>query len=192
MWRCHFIQKIEDQPKIETHCIHSSFEGLREGDHDEEKYQAWATGHTGHPFIVACMRNLISDGWITFRMRAMLVSLASYQPWLDLRLTGKHPARLFTEYESGVHYRQMQMQSGVTGINAIRVYNPIKQSIEHNLNGDYIRKWVPEVASLSNEFIHEPCTREESLMNSSSFSLGTIYLQPIIEHTKTAKELKER
>jgi len=54
-WRCHFIQKIEDQPEIEISCMHRDFEGLREGYHDEAKYQAWATGHTGYPFITpAC------------------------------------------------------------------------------------------------------------------------------------------
>jgi deoxyribodipyrimidine photo-lyase len=78
-WRCHFIQKLEDQPAIETHCMHPAFDGLREGDHDPARFQAWATGQTGFPFIDACMRSLIHTGWITFRMRALLVSFASYQ-----------------------------------------------------------------------------------------------------------------
>ncbi|MEM8844468.1 MAG: deoxyribodipyrimidine photo-lyase, partial [Pseudomonadota bacterium] len=75
-WRCHFIQKIEDQPEIEFKCMHSAFEGMREPDHNETYYQAWIEGRTGYPFIDACMRNLIHEGWITFRMRAMLVSFA--------------------------------------------------------------------------------------------------------------------
>jgi len=108
-WRCHFIQKIEDQPSIETHCMHPAFEGLRESQHDELKFKAWASGHTGYPFVDACMRNLIAHGWITFRMRAMLVSFASYQLWLDWRVVGHHLAGLFTDYEPGIHYSQLQM-----------------------------------------------------------------------------------
>ena len=82
-WLCHFIQKIEDQPNIEMHCMHQAFEGLREDDHDEAKYQVWAIGQTGYLFIDARMHNLIRVGWITFRMRAIIVSFASYQIWLD-------------------------------------------------------------------------------------------------------------
>ena len=104
-----------------------AFEGLREGDHDEAKYQAWAHGQTGYLFIDMCMRNLIRDGWITFCMCAMLVSFASYQIWLDWRITGKHLTRLFTDFGSRFHYSQLQMQSGDTGINAMPVYNIIKQ-----------------------------------------------------------------
>ena len=171
-WRCHFIQKIEDQPEIEYQCMHSAFEGMRETAHNEEYYQAWMTGKTGYPFIDACMRNLINEGWITFRMRAMLVSFASYDLWLDWRKTGYHLARLFTDYEPGIHYSQLQMQSGVTGINTVRIYNPIKQSQEHSPDGAFIRKWVPELQQVSNTWIHEPWLMSEELQKNSQCILG--------------------
>ncbi|MDP5059117.1 MAG: deoxyribodipyrimidine photo-lyase [Pseudomonadales bacterium] len=191
-WRCHFIQKIEDQPAIETHCMHPAFEGLRVHDHNEAYYQAWANGQTGYPFIDACMRNLTAEGWITFRMRAMLVSFASYQLWLDWRVTGYHLARLFTDYEPGIHYSQLQMQSGVTGINAMRVYNPIKQSMEHSADGVFIRKWVPELANVPTAFIHEPWKWQKTLIDDCDFTLGKDYPKPIVDQAISAKAAKER
>jgi deoxyribodipyrimidine photo-lyase len=86
----------------------------------------------------------------------MLMSFASYHLWLHWRKPALHLAKLFTDYEPGIHYSQVQMQSGTTGINAIRIYNPIKQSIDQDPNGVFIRQWIPELRHIDQAFIHTP------------------------------------
>ncbi|MGV6839413.1 MAG: FAD-binding domain-containing protein [Planktomarina sp.] len=154
-WRDHFIQKLEDQPNIETLCLHPSYEAL-DRTKAPKTLDAWATGQTGLPFVDACMRYLRHTGWINFRMRAMLMSVASYHLWLDWRTSGAILARLFVDYEPGIHWSQVQMQSGTTGMNTIRIYNPIKQGFDQDPDGSFIRTWVPELQHLGAAYIHEP------------------------------------
>ncbi len=145
-WHCHFIQKLESEPELEWRNANRAFDGMRELDFDEQKFRAWCEGRTGFPLVDACMRSLIATGWVNFRMRAMLVSFAAYQLWLHWERPAQHLARLFLDFEPGIHFPQVQMQSGVTGINAIRIYSPEKQLAEQDPRGEFVRRWVPELA----------------------------------------------
>ncbi len=146
-WHCHFMQKLEDEPAIEHRNFSSACDGLREDSFSVEHFEAWRTGHTGFPMVDACMRSLNATGWLNFRMRAMLVSFASYQLWLHWRLPGQHLARQFLDFEAGIHWSQMQMQSGTTGINTLRMYSPAKQALDHDPEGIFVRRWVPELGT---------------------------------------------
>ncbi len=182
-WHCHFIQKLESEPAIEFHCFHSGFDALREKPR-EDWLEAWMAGQTGYPMVDACMRALQCRGWINFRMRAMLVSFAAYDLWLDWRLFRDRLAQQFLDYEPGIHISQLQMQSGVTGINTLRMYNPIKQGQDHDPEGRFLRLWLPELAELPADLLHEPWKATEAQRRG--------YPLPIVDHLEACREARKR
>jgi deoxyribodipyrimidine photo-lyase len=177
-WHCHFIQKLEDEPGIEFENLHSAYDGLREDDFHDYFFKAWKSGMTGYPMVDSCMRALTATGWLNFRMRAMVMSFASHHLWLHWRKPALHLAKLFSDYEPGIHYSQVQMQSGTTGINAIRIYNPVKQGMDQDPEGIFIRRWIPELCDMDQAFIHMPW-QAESQMNG--------YPMPIVDEKAARK-----
>lgn len=186
-WRDHFGQKLEDAPDMEIEPLHSGYRGMRPSEPDAARLKAWAEGETGLPFLDACMRSLKATGWLNFRMRAMVMCCASYHLWLPWQETGKVLARYFTDYDPGIHWPQTQMQSGTTGINTIRIYNPIKQGHDQDPTGAFVRKWCHELADVPAEFLQEPWLWEEA-----SSVLGKTYPEPIVDSKAAAKAAKDK
>ena len=188
-WHCHFIQKLEQRPDIEFRNMHRDFDGMREDAFDPASFDAWAEGRTGYPLVDACMRFLIHNGWLNFRMRAMLMSFAGYQLWLHWREPALHLARLFTDYEPGIHYCQSQMQTGVTGINTLRIYNPVKQARDQDPDGVFVRRWVPELAGVPGAAIFEPWKLGER----DRRRFGAVaYPSPVVDHLEAVRYARER
>jgi deoxyribodipyrimidine photo-lyase len=191
-WHCHFIQKLESQPSIEFRNLHKDYDDLRPKQNHQERLAAWKSGTTGFPMIDACMRMLLATGWINFRMRAMLVSFSSYQLWQHWREPALHLAREFLDYEPGIHYPQVQMQSGVTGINTIRMYNPIKQARDHDPSGAFVKRWIPELQNLPLPFLFEPWKTPLMIQQDVGCVIGTHYPAPIVDLEATSREARDR
>jgi deoxyribodipyrimidine photo-lyase len=192
-WHCHFIQKLESEPALEWRSQHPLHETRRVPTRaDDPVLEAWATGRTGFPFVDACMRSLIATGWLNFRMRAMVQAFASYHLNLDWHASGQRLARLFTDYEPGIHWPQVQMQAGQTGINTPRIYNPVKQGLDQDPEGIFTRRWVPELALVPLAFLQEPWRMDDALLAQAGLKLGVDYPVRLVDHALAAREARAR
>ena len=188
-WHCHFMQKFEDECRMEFENVNRAYDSLVKPK-NEAYIKAWQEGKTGVPIVDACMRCVVATGYLNFRMRAMVVSFFTFNLWQDWREL-HFLARQFLDYEPGIHYPQLQMQSGTTGINTIRIYSPIKNSEEHDSEGVFIKKWLPELAEIPNNLIHEPWKLNPIEQQFYICELGKDYPFPIVDIEETRKKASD-
>lgn len=190
-WHCHFIQKLESEPRLEYANLHPGYDGFREADWNQAYFVALSTGQTGWPLVDACVAMLRDTGWLNFRMRAMLVSVAAYPLWLHWRPVGLWLARQFLDYEPGIHWSQMQMQSGTTGINIPRIYNPLKQARDHDPKGVFVRRWLPQLRRVPDAWIFEPWRMPQDLRQRYGLN-DTDLPTPLVDLENATREAKAR
>lgn len=189
LWHCHFIQSFEDNCWMEFEDLNPAFRPLKKPK-DETRIKAWQEGKTGVPLIDACMRCLVSTGYLNFRMRAMVVSFFVFnlwQDWRDLHFL----ARKFLDYEPGIHYPQLQMQSGSSKRRVVRIYNPIKNSEEHDPDGSFIKKWLPELSLIPTALLHEPWKLSVLEQELYQCIIGKDYPSPIVDLDMSRRQASE-
>ena len=192
-WRNHFMQKLEDEPELEVRNLHPLYDGLRLEDParwrdaHHERLDAWRVGRTGWPLVDATMRCLHHTGWAPFRMRALVVSSATWLLWLHWRQVGLALAPLFLDYEPGIHWPQLQMQAGTAGINQIRIYNPSKQVLDHDPDGRFLRRWVPELARVPQPWLPEPWRMPDAAQREAGCIIGRDYPAPLVDAAQAAR-----
>lgn len=189
-WQAHFIQKFEMEHTMENASVNKGYHKLKKSI-TERYIQAWETGQTGFPLVDAAMRCLITTGYINFRMRAMLVSFFTHILWQPWQSATHHLSRNFLDFEPGIHFPQLQMQAGETGINNLRIYNPTRNGLDHDPEAVFIKKWVPELAHLPVPFIHEPYLMTELDQLFNNFELGKDYPEPIVDIRKNRKRASD-
>lgn len=178
-WRDHFIQRLEMEPEMEFHALNPIFENPPY-KLDKEKLEAWYYGRTGFPLVDACMVCLHKTGFLNFRMRSLVTSFACHVLHLDWRDINKLLARIFLDFEPGIHLSQLQMQAGVVGINVIRVYSPHKQLLDQDPKLKFVRRWLPELEKVP----------DEEILNAKNTSIKG-YIPVICDYEKDSKVMKD-
>ena len=191
-WHCHFMQKLEDDPRIEFENSNRVYDGMRDDQPDHERLHAWWDGSTGYPMVDASIRCLRMTGWLNFRLRAMLVSFAAYHLWLHWRPVGLLLARALVDFEPGIHWSQMQMQSGVAGGNPVRMHSPTRQFSDYDRNGDFVRRWLPELSRVPTDKLAEPRRMTRAEQRRAGCRIGYDYPRPIVEDDEAVARAKQR
>ncbi len=180
-WRSHYIQKLETEYRLEFEPSNIGFKNFKRST-DEDLLTAFIEGKTGFPIIDAALRCLKKTGYVNFRLRATLVTFATFTLWLDWKMVAQYLASLFLDFEPGIHYGQIQIQAGLSGYHTLRIYSPIAQSEKHDPEGKFVKEWMPELKDVPSDLLSKPwemCPVQQEMYHCI---LGKDYPRPIVDY----------
>ena len=184
-WREFYADVLHHNPHTSRDYYDVKFKKMRY-DKPGKKFEAWCQGKTGFPFVDAAMRQLVKEGWMHNRTRMVVASFLVK----DLHIEWQHGANFFMKYlidndvASNSHGWQWTAGCGTDASPYYRVFNPIEQGRRFDPEGVYIKRFVPELAHLSGDAIHEPWSVIDGFSNG--------YPEPIVDHAQERLESLER
>ena len=182
-WREFAHHLLYHFPQTTDHPLRSEFANFPWED-NEPGLKAWQRGRTGYPIVDAGMRELWKTGWMHNRVRMIVASFLVK----DLRLHWGHGARWFwntlvdADLASNTLGWQWSAGCGADAAPYFRVFNPVLQSQKFDPEGEYLARWLPELASLPPKWIHAPWTAPSEVLRFAGVSLGKTYPRPIVNH----------
>ncbi|MEM7727665.1 MAG: deoxyribodipyrimidine photo-lyase [Pseudomonadota bacterium] len=187
-WREFSYTLLYYNPTLATENFADGYDAMA-WDHDEQVFEAWTKGKTGYPFVDAGMRQLWETGWMHNRVRMVVASFLIKHLMIDWRDGEGWFWDTLLEADLAANAASWQWVAG-TGADAapyFRVFNPFGQGEKFDPKGDYVRRWVPEIAKLPNRYIHQPWTAPKETLDKAGVELGRDYPEPIVDH-KQARE----
>lgn len=178
LWRDFYAMILYRFPESATSEFQPQYRDLK-WSYDKTHITAWKEGKTGYPIVDAAMRQLLADGWMHNRARMIVASFLTKHLQIDWRVGEEHFAQYLMDYElaSNVGGWQWAASTGTDAQPYFRVFNPYLQSKKFDPQGEYIRKYVPELAGLTPDTIHEPAP----LLRTGG------YPQPLVDHAAARK-----
>jgi deoxyribodipyrimidine photo-lyase len=182
-WRDFYADLLDAQPDSVDQALRPDYRSIRWED-DSDGFEAWKSGRTGYPIVDAGMRQLVGEGWMHNRVRMIVASFLVKDLLIDWRRGERHFRHHLLDADVASNVGNWQWAAG-TGADAapyFRIFNPITQSRKFDPDGDYIRRWVPELADVSASHVHSPWEAPPLELAAAGVILGDTYPDPIVDH----------
>ena len=183
IWRDFYVHILHHNPRVVDGAFKPEYDAIR-WSNDPERFAAWCEGRTGYPLVDAAMRQLNQTGYMHNRLRMVAASFLTKDLLVDWRWGEKYFADKLNDFDLSANNGGWQWAAS-TGCDAqpyFRIFNPITQSQNFDENGVFIRKYVPEVAKLSNKDIHAPWLTPPVEQRARDFVPGRDYPLPVVDH----------
>jgi deoxyribodipyrimidine photo-lyase len=183
-WRDWYAHLLAERPALARHAMKPEMDRI-EWRNDPAELAAWQEGRTGYPVVDAGMRELSATGWMHNRVRMIAASFLVKDLLVDWKLGEAHFRRELVDFEVSQNVGNWQWVAG-TGPDSspyFRIFNPVMQGRKFDTAGEYVRKWVPELAALPDKVLHAPWEAGPLELAAAGVELGSTYPEPMVDHS---------